>query len=105
MNPINKLDHCTACVRDGHKKESCFQIIEYPEWWPSKGKNETMKHGLKTRGLIRVGYCSGGLHRMGVGRKAMVVSVDDWHRKLDHASSIKLSRIIFHFFSKILHLV
>ncbi|KAD3642198.1 hypothetical protein E3N88_31422 [Mikania micrantha] len=39
----NKDDHCTFCGRDGHKKEGCFKVIGYPEWWPGKVKKENNK--------------------------------------------------------------
>ncbi|KAJ0720224.1 putative RNA-directed DNA polymerase [Helianthus annuus] len=29
-------EHCTLCDRDGHKREGCFKLIGYPEWWPRK---------------------------------------------------------------------
>ncbi|KAF5769630.1 putative RNA-directed DNA polymerase [Helianthus annuus] len=36
-------EHCTICGRDGHKKEGCFKVIGYPDWWPGKLKNEKAK--------------------------------------------------------------
>lgn len=35
---------CTFCGRNGHKKEGCFKLVGYPEWWPGKkekGKPKT----------------------------------------------------------------
>ncbi|KAK9061389.1 hypothetical protein SSX86_018570 [Deinandra increscens subsp. villosa] len=29
-------DHCTFCGRDGHKREGCFKLVGYPDWWPGK---------------------------------------------------------------------
>ncbi|XP_022897702.1 uncharacterized protein LOC111411399 [Olea europaea var. sylvestris] len=29
---------CEACGRQGHQRENCFEVIGYPEWWPSRGK-------------------------------------------------------------------
>ena len=36
------IEHCTECNRDGHKREGCFKLIGYPEWWPGK-KGEKAK--------------------------------------------------------------
>nr|XP_043620345.1 uncharacterized protein LOC122592214 [Erigeron canadensis] len=33
-NNGDKVDHCNECGKDGHKRESCFEIIGYPDWWP-----------------------------------------------------------------------
>ncbi|KAM0005509.1 putative retrotransposon gag domain-containing protein [Helianthus debilis subsp. tardiflorus] len=38
-----KQDHCTFCGRDGHKREGCFKVIGYPDWWPGKSKTENQK--------------------------------------------------------------
>ncbi|PWA74906.1 GAG-pre-integrase domain, Gag-polypeptide of LTR copia-type [Artemisia annua] len=35
-------EHCTECNKDGHKREGCFKLIGYPEWWPGK-KGERAK--------------------------------------------------------------
>ncbi|KAM0026082.1 putative RNA-directed DNA polymerase [Helianthus debilis subsp. tardiflorus] len=35
-------EHCTFCDRDGHKREGCFKLIGYPEWWQGK-KGEKAK--------------------------------------------------------------
>ncbi|KAD4584697.1 hypothetical protein E3N88_22298 [Mikania micrantha] len=221
----NKNDHCTVCGRYGHKKEGCFKVIGYPQWWPGKVKKENIKpridfediapcpilglsgeqyqtflklmthgedmdeewvvdsgaskhityqrilldnlktnkfeapviipngeaihvkgkgdlrlnerlnvkgvllvpefkcnllsvrkltkdldcaitffpdffvmHGLRTGNLIGTGNCSRGLYRMGgikKERKAMTVTVDEWHKRLGHASGTKLSRVDF----------
>ncbi|XP_076884931.1 uncharacterized protein LOC143534303 [Bidens hawaiensis] len=32
-----RIEHCG---KDGHKKEGCFKLIGYPEWWLGKGKQE-----------------------------------------------------------------
>ncbi|KAI3758975.1 hypothetical protein L6452_06548 [Arctium lappa] len=37
-----RIEHCTECNRDGHKREGCFKLIGYPEWWPGK-KGEKAK--------------------------------------------------------------
>ncbi|KAJ0457906.1 putative transcription factor interactor and regulator CCHC(Zn) family [Helianthus annuus] len=29
-------DHCTFCGKDGHKREGCFKLVGYPDWWPGK---------------------------------------------------------------------
>lgn len=29
---------CEACGKPGHPRAKCFELIGYPEWWPSKGK-------------------------------------------------------------------
>jgi hypothetical protein len=36
-------EHCPVCGRDGHKKEGCFKVIGYPDWWPEILKNEKAK--------------------------------------------------------------
>ncbi|KAJ0924722.1 putative retrotransposon gag domain, retrotransposon Copia-like protein [Helianthus annuus] len=33
-------DHCTHCGTDGHKKEGCFKLVGYLDWWPGKTKGE-----------------------------------------------------------------
>nr|GFB19603.1 retrovirus-related Pol polyprotein from transposon TNT 1-94 [Tanacetum cinerariifolium] len=48
---------------------------------------------LKAGNLIGAGDCRGGLYWMGgikEERKAMTVTIDAWHRRLEHASNIKL---------------
>ncbi|GJR87879.1 LTR copia-type gag-polypeptide [Tanacetum coccineum] len=30
------IEHCTEFNKDGHKREGCFKLIRYPEWWPGK---------------------------------------------------------------------
>lgn len=50
------------------------------------------------RNLIGAGDCHGGLYWMkGIKeeRKAMAVTIDAWHKRLGHASDIKLSRVNF----------
>lgn len=42
-NNEDKVDHCSKCRKDGHKRESCFEIIGYPDWWPGKRKNDKVK--------------------------------------------------------------
>ncbi|KAF5776249.1 putative RNA-directed DNA polymerase [Helianthus annuus] len=155
-NTGGEIDHCTFCGRDGHKREGCFKLIGYPEWWPGKTKQEKpkpkaacvnaeqdtekatiaglteeqyqtlLKHfsstkvategdkipkanmagkfthdddwGLNSRKLIGTGRCVKGLYRMGMvakERKAMMTKVDAtvWHKRLGHASSMKLCQI------------
>ena len=29
-------DQCTFCGRNGHKREGCFKLVGYPDWWPGK---------------------------------------------------------------------
>ncbi|KAJ9542625.1 hypothetical protein OSB04_029131 [Centaurea solstitialis] len=41
-NATKTIEHCTECNRDGHKREGCFKLIGYPEWWPGK-KGEKAK--------------------------------------------------------------
>ncbi|KAJ0550054.1 putative RNA-directed DNA polymerase [Helianthus annuus] len=33
-------DQCTFCGRNGHKKEGCFKLVGYPDWWPGKKDNK-----------------------------------------------------------------
>nr|GEV05155.1 hypothetical protein [Tanacetum cinerariifolium] len=42
--------HCTECNKDGHTREGCFKLIDYPEWWPrKKGEKNKGKAGcIKT---------------------------------------------------------
>ncbi|KAL9992251.1 hypothetical protein Hdeb2414_s1198g00991261 [Helianthus debilis subsp. tardiflorus] len=35
-------EHCTFCDKDRHKREGCFKLVGYPEWWPGK-KGEKIK--------------------------------------------------------------
>ncbi|GJZ87017.1 putative RNA-directed DNA polymerase [Tanacetum coccineum] len=35
------IEHCTECNKDGHKREGCFKLIGYPEWWPEKKGEKT----------------------------------------------------------------
>lgn len=35
-------EYCTECRKNGHRREGCFKIIGYPEWWPGK-KGEKIK--------------------------------------------------------------
>ncbi|GJW42523.1 hypothetical protein Tco_0071322 [Tanacetum coccineum] len=30
------IEHCIECNKDGHKREGCFKLIGYPEWWLRK---------------------------------------------------------------------
>ncbi|KAJ0510788.1 putative transcription factor interactor and regulator CCHC(Zn) family [Helianthus annuus] len=32
------VEQCTHCGRSGHKRDGCFKIIGYPDWWPGKMK-------------------------------------------------------------------
>ncbi|GKC72524.1 hypothetical protein Tco_1118407 [Tanacetum coccineum] len=53
---------------------------------------------LEAGNLIGAGDCRGGLYWMGgikEERKAMVVTIDAWHKRLGHASNVKLSRVSF----------
>lgn len=53
---------------------------------------------LHTRKLIGVGQYRNGLYRMGIlgkERKAMMTTIDTWHKRLGHASGEKLSQINF----------
>nr|GEY98916.1 retrovirus-related Pol polyprotein from transposon TNT 1-94 [Tanacetum cinerariifolium] len=53
---------------------------------------------LKTGNLIGAGDCRGGLYWIGGIKeeiKAITVTIDAWHRRLGHASNIKLSRVSF----------
>nr|GFC34751.1 Gag-pre-integrase domain, Gag-polypeptide of LTR copia-type [Tanacetum cinerariifolium] len=29
-------DECTFCKTTGHKREGCFKLVGYPDWWPGK---------------------------------------------------------------------
>nr|GFA13171.1 Gag-pre-integrase domain, Gag-polypeptide of LTR copia-type [Tanacetum cinerariifolium] len=29
-------EYCTEYRKEGHRREGCFKIIEYPDWWPGK---------------------------------------------------------------------
>nr|GFC71921.1 hypothetical protein [Tanacetum cinerariifolium] len=29
-------EYCTECRKEGHRREGCFKIIGYPDWWPRK---------------------------------------------------------------------
>ncbi|XP_022040032.1 uncharacterized protein LOC110942568 [Helianthus annuus] len=40
---VDEIDHCTHCGRDGHKRDGCFKLIGYPEWWPGKAKVDKVK--------------------------------------------------------------
>ncbi|KAI3507425.1 hypothetical protein L1887_22411 [Cichorium endivia] len=42
-NTGEEIDHCNHCGKDGHKREGCFKLIGYPEWWPGKTKVEKVK--------------------------------------------------------------
>ncbi|GJU66909.1 putative RNA-directed DNA polymerase [Tanacetum coccineum] len=37
------IDNCTNCGKDGHKRDGCFELIGYPEWWPGKAKVDKEK--------------------------------------------------------------
>ncbi|MFS8004213.1 putative RNA-directed DNA polymerase [Helianthus anomalus] len=39
--PRDGNDHCSFCNRDGHKKEGCFKLVGYPDWWPGKKGEKT----------------------------------------------------------------
>ncbi|GJU48850.1 putative RNA-directed DNA polymerase [Tanacetum coccineum] len=32
----NENDKCTECGKSGHKREGCFKLVGYPDWWPGK---------------------------------------------------------------------
>ncbi|KAM0043325.1 putative RNA-directed DNA polymerase [Helianthus debilis subsp. tardiflorus] len=38
-----EIEHCTFCGKDGHNRDGCFKRIGYPEWWPGKGKQDSVK--------------------------------------------------------------
>ncbi|KAJ0443878.1 putative GAG-pre-integrase domain-containing protein [Helianthus annuus] len=53
---------------------------------------------LTTRRLIGAGECKNGLYEVdmvGSERRAMMVTLDVWHKRLGHASRDKLSRFDF----------
>lgn len=53
---------------------------------------------LKAGNLIGAGNCHGGLYRMGgikEERRAMMVTMESWHKRLGHASNVKLSHVSF----------
>ncbi|KAI3511071.1 hypothetical protein L1887_18215 [Cichorium endivia] len=29
-------EQCTFCGKNGHKREGCFKLVGYPDWWPGK---------------------------------------------------------------------
>ena len=48
------------------------------------------------RNLIGVSRCKGGLYRMGMvdgNRRALMATIDMWHKRLGHASKEKLSGV------------
>ncbi|KAJ0534950.1 putative RNA-directed DNA polymerase [Helianthus annuus] len=53
---------------------------------------------LSSKRIIGVGKCRGGLYEMdmvGIRRKAMVTTLDTWHKRLGHASHDKLLKFDF----------
>lgn len=34
-------DECTFCGRNMHKREGCFKLVGYPDWWPGKKDDKT----------------------------------------------------------------
>ncbi|KAJ0947137.1 hypothetical protein HanRHA438_Chr01g0011821 [Helianthus annuus] len=34
-------DHCSFCNKDGNKREGCFKLVGYPDWWPGKKGEKT----------------------------------------------------------------
>nr|GFD01667.1 hypothetical protein [Tanacetum cinerariifolium] len=32
----DRTEYCTECRKEGHRREGCFKIIGYPDWWPGK---------------------------------------------------------------------
>nr|GEU42740.1 retrovirus-related Pol polyprotein from transposon TNT 1-94 [Tanacetum cinerariifolium] len=53
---------------------------------------------FQARNLIEARDCRGGLYWMGgikEERKVMAVTIDAWHKRLGHASNVKLSRVSF----------
>lgn len=40
VNEGNEDDKCAECGKSGHKREGCFKIIGYPDWWPGKKGNK-----------------------------------------------------------------
>ena len=57
-------------------------------------------HDLRSRNLIGVGECKGGLYRMNSvapRNKAMMAKLDAevWHKRLRHSSELKLREISF----------
>ncbi|XP_076910059.1 uncharacterized protein LOC143567550 [Bidens hawaiensis] len=39
----DKVDHCDFYGKYGHKRDGCFKLVGYPEWWPGKSKTEKTK--------------------------------------------------------------
>nr|GEX68162.1 hypothetical protein [Tanacetum cinerariifolium] len=35
-------DECTFCKNTGHKREGCFKLVGYPDWWPEKKDDKAM---------------------------------------------------------------
>lgn len=38
-----KDEYCTHCNKNGHKRDGCFKLVGYPDWWPGK-KNDKPKN-------------------------------------------------------------
>ncbi|KAI3516445.1 hypothetical protein L1887_15360 [Cichorium endivia] len=38
-----QAESCNFCGREGHKRDGCFKLIGYPDWWPGKGKQTKPK--------------------------------------------------------------
>nr|GFA09212.1 retrovirus-related Pol polyprotein from transposon TNT 1-94 [Tanacetum cinerariifolium] len=54
--------------------------------------------GLRTRSLIGSGKCQWGLYLIDMfekGRRAMMTTMDTWHKRLGHASRYRLSNVSF----------
>lgn len=50
--------HCSHCKRSGHDSSSYFELVEYPEWWEDRSKNDG-----GSRGGGRSGGRGRGSHR------------------------------------------
>ncbi|WVZ24907.1 hypothetical protein V8G54_003451 [Vigna mungo] len=61
-----KIGTCIHCNRPGHDSESCFQIIDYPEWWGERPHGQSKGNGRGKPGQHYAG--SSGKGREGTAK-------------------------------------
>ncbi|KAL7591837.1 hypothetical protein Lser_V15G32331 [Lactuca serriola] len=44
-------EYCTFCNKSGHKRDGCFRLVGYPDWWPGKKTTDKPKTMVAHTGI------------------------------------------------------